>query len=384
MSLKARFISLSVVLVLSVAMFSLFFVQAYHSRFPVLQRMFYGAASTAAATGEHANADYSPYPGLKAGRSQPDGHYYRNRVLVLMYHDVSPSPTDVHSLSASNFERQLQLMKDNNFHWITMSQYRNFILHDRPVPENAVLLTFDDGYESFYKYAYPLLKKYGAPATSFLIVGTVGNPKMPGVEKLTWDQVREMHRSGIDFYSHTYNLHYYAPTDARGKHPEPVLSSRLYLKDKGRRETENEYESRVDADLKQANEVLKQELGENDHVLAFPYGAFSESLLRICRKRGIDVTLTVKSGLNKPGQTNGFRLNAGGMSNNPELQLALMKEAQQRLGHAHFDRSPTYKRYAIVSSVVAAFAFAAWIYFGIALFRQRRASSAPANHTPHF
>lgn len=291
---------------------------------------------------------------MKASDTQPDGHYYRNRVLVLMYHDVSPSPTDVHSLSVRNFERQLQLMKDNNFHWITMSQYREFILHDRPVPENAVLLTFDDGYESFYKYAYPLLEKYRAPATSFLIVDTVGNPKMHGVEKLNWDQVKEMHRGGIDFFSHTFNLHYYAPTDARGKHPEPALSSRLYLKDKGRRETENEYEARVDADLQQANAVLKQELGEDNHVLAFPYGAFSEPLLQICRKRGIDVTLTVKSGLNKPGQTNGFRLNAGGMSNDPELQLALMKQAEQRLGHAHFDRSPAYKRFAIAFLVVAA------------------------------
>ncbi|MFD2329647.1 polysaccharide deacetylase family protein [Cohnella sp. GCM10020058] len=383
MILKARFIALSVVLLLSVAMFCLFFVQTYHSRFPFIQRTFYGAARPAVVAGEHANVDYSPYPGLKAGNAQPDGHYYRNRVIVLMYHDVSPSPTDVHSLSASNFERQLQLMKDNNFHWITMSQYRNFILHDRPVPENAVLLTFDDGYESFYKYAYPLLKRYGAPATSFLIVGTVGNPKMPGVEKLNWDQVKEMHRSGIDFYSHTYNLHYYAPTDARGKHPEPALSSRLYLKDKGRRETQTEYEARVDADLKQANDVLKQELGEDNHVLAFPYGAFSESLLQICRKRGIDVTLTVKSGLNKPGQTNGFRLNAGGMSNNPELQLALMKQAKQRLGNAHFDRSPTYKRYAIASLAVTAAAFAAWVYVGIALFRQRRTSSASSNSNSH-
>lgn len=376
MSLKARFVALSVVLVLLFATFGIFFIKAYHSRFPILQRTFYAAASN---SGEPSNADYSPYPGLKASSVEPAGHYYRNRVLVLMYHDVSPSPKDVRSLSERNFERQLQLMKDNNFHWITMSQYRDFILRGKPVPDNAVLLTFDDGYESFYQYAYPLLEKYHAPAASFLIVDTVGNPKMPGVPKLNWDQVKEMHKNGIDFYNHTFNLHYYGPTDARGKHLEPALSSRLYLKDKGRRETEKEYEARVDADLKQANAVLKRELGEDNHILAFPYGAFSKPLLQICRKQGIDVTLTVKSGLNKSGQTNGFRLNAGGMSNNPDLQLALMKQAELRLGHTHFDRSPSYKRVAIGSLAASAVVFAAWVYAGFTLFRRRRSKSDPSN-----
>jgi len=202
---------------------------------------------------------------------------------------------------------------------------------------------------------------------------------MPGVPKLTWDQVKEMRKSGIEFYNHTFNLHYYGPTDARGKHLEPALSSRLYLKDKGRRETEKEYETRVEADLKHANAVLKRELGEDNHILAFPYGAFSKPLLEICRKQGIDVTLTVKSGLNKPGQTNGFRLNAGGMSNNPDLQLSLMKQAERRLGHTHFDRSPDYKRVAIASLAVSAVVFAAWIYVGFTLFKRRKAKFGPTN-----
>ncbi|MDG0813507.1 polysaccharide deacetylase family protein [Cohnella rhizosphaerae] len=376
MRLKTRFAALSIVLVMATAAFSVSFVLAYHSRFPVLQRLFYSASAGGGADGP-AGAPAPSLSGLKTGADEPNGHYYRDRVLVLMYHDVTAKPTDVRSLSAANFERQLRLMKDNNFHWISMRQYRDFILHGRHVPENAVLLTFDDGYESFYKYAYPLLEKYRAPAASFLIVDTIGNSRMPGVEKLNWDQVKEMHGKGIDFFNHTYDSHYYGPTDAHGKHPEPALSSRLYLKDKGRRETEKEYEARVDADLRQANAVLKRELGEDNHVLAFPYGAFSEPLLRICKRNGIDVTLTVKSGLNKPGQTNGFRLNAGGMSNNPELQLALMKQAKQRLGHAHFDRAPAYKRVAIGSLAAAAASFAAWLYVGIALLRHRETTSSP-------
>ena len=71
-------------------------------------------------------------------------------------------------------------------------------------------------------------------------------------------------------------------------------------------------------------------------VLAFPYGAFSRPLLQVCRNLGIDVTLTVKAGINGPDQHNGFRLNAGGEDNNPDLMIALMKQAPKLLGRSHF------------------------------------------------
>ncbi|MFC4809648.1 polysaccharide deacetylase family protein [Paenibacillus sp. GCM10023250] len=313
------------------------------------------------------------YGGLKPGPDEPHGTYYRGRVIVLMYHEVVPVPQDAGALSTAKFERQLQMMKANNFHWITMDQYRGFILHGDPIPDNAVLLTFDDGYASFYQDAYPILRKYGAPATSFLIVSTVSNPHHPGVPKLTWDQVREMKRNGISFYSHSFDSHLYAPTDAGGKYTIAALSGPIYLPDKGRRETEQEYELRVKTDLKQANAILERELGAPNHVLAFPYGAFSKPLLAICEQLGIDVTLTVKDGLDRRSQSNGFRLNAGGMQNDPDLQLALMKHAQQRLGHAHFDRAPERKRQALWTLAAMGIVAVLWTEAAYKLMRAKRA-----------
>jgi len=333
MQVRPRLFATAAILALLVAAFG-FACASSDSRLPLVHRALPPSPSPAPA--RKPNPYAAAYPGLKTGAVESDGHYYRDHVLVLMYHDVSPAPTDTRSLSVRNLDRQLLLMKENHFNWIDMAQYRDFVLHNRPVPENAVLLTFDDGYESFYRYAYPVLLKYHAPASSFLIVSTVGNPAKGGVPKLTWEQVKEMHRQGIDFFSHTFDLHAYANTDARGKHPAPALAARLWLNSQNRRETEQEYESRIESDLRQANARLKAELGSDNHVLAFPYGAFSASALNVCRKLGIDVTLTVKAGINGPGQTNGFRLNAGGMANDPDLQIALMKQALQRLGNARF------------------------------------------------
>ncbi|REE66410.1 biofilm PGA synthesis lipoprotein PgaB [Paenibacillus taihuensis] len=253
--------------------------------------------------------------------------YYSNKVIVLMYHEVAAVPKDDKALPLNKFEQQLAMMKADNFHWITMKQYEQFILHGAHVPVNAVLMTFDDGYESYFTDTYPVLKKFHVPATNFLIVNTVGNPHHIGIPKLDWQQVAEMHKNGYDFYNHTYDSHLYEATDRAGKRQKPALASPIYLKDKHRRETTKEYRTRVTSDLSEANTILAQKLGVGeDKVLAFPYGAYNKQVLDICRKLGIQVTFTVKSGINAVGQRNGYRVNAGGIDDNPESLIQIMKQ----------------------------------------------------------
>lgn len=373
MSLKTKFILLSLLLVIATVVFSFFAVQRYHSKIPVLNRMF-----TDSANPENSKATISPYEGLKPESTNPNGVYYRNRVLVLMYHDLSPEPNEAGALSVANFEKQLELMRDNNFHWISMGQYRDFILHSSPVPDNAVLLTFDDGYESFYTYAYPLLQKYQAPASNFLIVNAIDNPEYIGMPKVTWEQVELMHKNGIEFFSHTYDSHKYVKADSSNTNEVAMLAGRIYLEDKQRQETEEEYKQRITDDLKQANTILQQKLGIQSNVLAFPFGGFSKSLLDICNQLGIDITLTVKEGLNKPGQTNGFRLNAGGMTNDPALQLSLMKHAEKLLGNSHFDDGSKARFYTITGLLVLMIIGVLWLWAGWKLLaeRNRKASNS--------
>lgn len=261
-----------------------------------------------------------------AAADTPHGVYYRNHVIVLMYHEVAAKPQDDKALSLAKFKQQLTLMQRNNFHWITMEQYRQFILKDAPVPDNAVLMTFDDGYESFYTDTYPVLKQFHVPATNFLIVNTVGNPKHVGIPKVTWQQVEDMHRNGYDFYNHTFDSHAYASHDGKGGKQLPMLEAPMYVKKLKRSETTKEYLNRVKTDLTKADTILAQRLGNQDKVLAFPYGAYSMPVLRLCHKLGIDITFTVKSGINAYGQKNGYRVNAGGEEDNPTALIDLMKE----------------------------------------------------------
>lgn len=236
--------------------------------------------------------------------------HYRDEVITLMYHNIQKNPDNVTFISPNQLEEQIQALLHNNYHFISMDQYMNFMLHGAQIPPNAVMMTFDDGYESFYTEVYPIMQKYHIPATSFVIVSTIDNRKSAGRPKLTWEQMREMKRNGMSFYSHTFNSHAYTVVNENGS-LRPMLSKPQYLKKLNRKETREEFRARVKQDLKQAEMRLKQMLGNTYSVVAFPYGAFNKDVLDVCKELGIYVTFTVKPGINQRSTTNGFRINAG-------------------------------------------------------------------------
>lgn len=259
----------------------------------------------------------------------PKGIYYRDQVAVLMYHHLSEKamPQFPWVLSAVQFEDQMKLLGQEGFHVITMEQYREFMLNNGSVPDNAVLLTFDDGYESFYKIAFPILKKYGYTAVNFVIVSTIDHPDRRSVPKLTWEQMREMKRSGMGFYNHTYNLHHYAIVDAEGG-KRPAASSLIYINDENRNELNDEYYRRVMLDLARAERRLKEELGNTYSAIAFPYGSYNDRLLAASDSLGIDLKFKIQEGLNSRTDLNASRINAGSESLNAVLTLDQMKHIE--------------------------------------------------------
>lgn len=262
----------------------------------------------------------------------PIGVYYRDQVAVMMYHHLTdkPMPQFPWVLSASEFDDQMKLLKQEGFHVITMEQYRQFMLYGGAVPDNAVLLTFDDGYESFYKVAFPILKKYGYTAIDFVIVSTIDHPDPNGVPKLTWDQMREMKREGMGFYNHTYDMHHYGIVDAEGGQ-RPALSALLYINDENRNEYNEEYYSRVTHDLAKAEQRLREELGNTDSALAFPYGSYNDKLLSVCNSLGISLTFKTKDGLNSRTDWNAFRINGGSQKLTAARTLDQLKHIDSRM-----------------------------------------------------
>ena len=216
------------------------------------------------------------------------------RLIVLTYHHIVPENSKFidkynSSVSPEKLERDIAYFKKSGFHFLSMEDIYSFLVRGKPLPERSVALTFDDGYESNYIWAYPLLRKYGVKATFFVVAGKIVPVSRPydmnKTEKLSWPQLREMYSSGyVSVQSHTYNLHY-------------KNSDSSYALDKLANESENQYAERIYNDLSEARKLISQEVGAEVQALAWPYGRSTPTADRAATKAGYSLLWT-----NQPGQ----------------------------------------------------------------------------------
>lgn len=135
----------------------------------------------------------------------------RPRARILVYHSISEDPLNPFSVSPEDFEAQVQFLSQE-YNVISLEELIACIVDKgQEIPLDSVVITFDDGFGDNYTYAYPVLKKYGVPATIFVITERLepsGAPQLAAKDQesglyLSWNQVIEMSRNGISIGSHT-------------------------------------------------------------------------------------------------------------------------------------------------------------------------------------
>ena len=136
----------------------------------------------------------------------PDGQARTARVPILMYHYVADTPAgaDVYrrdlTVSVAAFEAQLAYLRAEGYTSITLAELAQHLSEGRPLPENPIVLTFDDGYEDAFLYAFPLLRQYGFRGTFFVITEYL-DQGLPGY--LSWEQAALMLANGMEIGSHS-------------------------------------------------------------------------------------------------------------------------------------------------------------------------------------
>lgn len=174
----------------------------------------------------------------------PEGY----NVPVLMYHAVSDEMWGFQELfvSPGSMEQQLQYLQENGYQTIWFSDLDHIEDYEKPV-----ILTFDDGYDDNYTELYPLLEKYQAKATIFVIGSGMGTS-----HKMTREQVHELAASGlVSIQSHTYTHGNLSAMD----------------------------EQTLRQEMEQSNAVLAAATGQIPYVLCFPEGKYSDLTVQVAK-----------------------------------------------------------------------------------------------------
>ena len=176
-----------------------------------------------------------------------------HRICVLSEHEThSPLLRDL-TVSPEDFERQVRYLSEHGFVFLRASQVEEALVQHGPLPEKAVVLTMDDGYKDNFTRAFPVLRKYHASATLFLVTHTVDTPG-----HVAWDDVTVMHHQGVGYGSHT--VHHYDLTDLP--------------------------ETQMDYELRESKRVLEGRLAEPITDIAYPSGAYNALVVARTRCAG--------------------------------------------------------------------------------------------------
>lgn len=213
-------------------------------------------------------------------------------IPILMYHNISPKARlkGAYCVSVNEFENDLKYIVDNGYTTVSMKQLIDYSNGMGDLPEKPIVITFDDGQESFYTYAFPLLKKYGCCAVMSIVGSytdfyTSIDDHNVDYSYLTWQEVKELYDSGIvEIGNHTYNMH-----------EINNLRKGCGIK-KG--EDPLEYCNELNEDIGKLQSRIKDFTGETPTIFAYPYGYISKETPDIIKEMGFSAVLTCSEKVN--------------------------------------------------------------------------------------
>lgn len=177
-------------------------------------------------------------------------------------------------VSPANFAAQLEWLARNDYRVIRLEQLAAYLAGKEALPQRAVVITIDDGYESVHRHALPLLRRYGFPATLFVYTDFVGSG-----DALSWQQLHELAASGlVDVQAHS--------------------KSHRNLIERAPAESDQQYRQAVESEVRTPREVLERRLAIKVRHYAFPYGDANGIVLDVLARQHYQLAVTVNPGGN--------------------------------------------------------------------------------------
>jgi peptidoglycan/xylan/chitin deacetylase (PgdA/CDA1 family) len=172
---------------------------------------------------------------------------------ILTFHSLDDQAGAI-SFPPGVFRRGMSRLYENGYRTLDLKEAVLNLREKRSVPNRAFVITFDDGYQSVYSEAFPLLREYGMCATVFLTVGEHGSargtdrlPSLGYRPMLSWEEIREMRKDGFIFGAHTLT------------HPD---LTRLPF-------------DRMETEIVRSKIIIEERLGSAVTSFAYPYGRYN-------------------------------------------------------------------------------------------------------------
>ncbi len=212
-----------------------------------------------------------------------------NGIPVLTYHHLLKNEENKrfrHTSTTTSdvaFSNQMTYLKQAGYDTISLYQLEAYLKNQINLPGKAIVLTFDDGLKSVYRYAYPVLKDYGFRATAFIISSRIKrHPQKWNPDSLQFMSISELKQiqDVFDVQSHTHFLH---RTDGNR---QPILLSRSL--------------HNIEFDFERSRRALSQ---FNPHVLylSYPFGGYNQRAIQAAQDAGFHLAVTTVQGKVKPG-----------------------------------------------------------------------------------
>jgi len=194
------------------------------------------------------------------------------RILILMYHKITDSvPADEYQRNSTDFEQDLVYLRDHNYMVLSMEDLPQLQSGEKKLASDAVIITFDDGYESNYSEVFPLLTNYNMPATFFLVTEWIET-----ADFMTWSEVWLMSQ-----YLNPAGQSIFRMGSHTSSHPYLEQSAQYF-------NVRQDYLNFLNTELRDSRTWIVDVTGQTNIFLSLPYGdgANNQDIISTAKENG--------------------------------------------------------------------------------------------------
>lgn len=212
-------------------------------------------------------------------------------VPIIMYHQICEKENNCgnYVVPIKLLRDDFQYFKDHNIHPVSFRQLENFVKNGKSLPENPLIISFDDGQKTFITKVLPLLEEFSYPANVNIIGSLVDLYTNNGDNNDTYAYLNEKDIKKlssnllVEIGCHTYNLHSLANRKGMRMLPD---------------ESQEQYKKCITEDIQRFKEYYYKLTGTNATCFAYPFGMRNDTILQILKDEGFTITLTCRESTN--------------------------------------------------------------------------------------